>query len=404
MRFFFYSHDGMGLGHVCRHLAIASALVEMEPNARVLLATSIDEVSHLGLPPNVDTLKLPGLRKVANNFYSSRRLGLPQKDIHKVRSALLEAAVTAFEPDVLLVDKHPFGADGEMLGALQTVKACGARTVLGLRDILDDTITVLQEWSPERLQERIVQFYDRVLIYGNAAVFDPIGEYQFCAALRDRTEFCGYVLNQARLSPPLESAVVEWSNECATAQGVLGTTGGGEDGFVLMQTFIQAAARSPWRALAVAGPLLDDGKLETLQQLAVQAQVRLSSFIPCLSELFGSTSCLVCMGGYNTLVEALSKGIPIVCVPRVAPRSEQLLRARTFQKLGLLEMIHPDKLNATQLRRVIGRTLETPREEIFKRAASALKFDGAVRASNVLLGLASDGPKRSMRNMSHLAV
>jgi len=74
MRFFLYSHDGVGLGHVRRHLAIASAMAELAPNAQILLATSIDEVSHLGLPPNVDTLKLPGLRKLANNEYSSRRL------------------------------------------------------------------------------------------------------------------------------------------------------------------------------------------------------------------------------------------------------------------------------------------------------------------------------------------
>src|SRR5881628_1458544 len=77
MRVLFYSHDGMGLGHVRRHLAIASALVEAAPEAKVLVVTSVDEVSRLGLPPNVDTLRLPALRKVANNEYSSRRLGLP---------------------------------------------------------------------------------------------------------------------------------------------------------------------------------------------------------------------------------------------------------------------------------------------------------------------------------------
>jgi len=63
MRFFFYSHDGMGLGHVRRHIAIAAALHEAAPEIQILLATSVDEVASLGLPPNVDTLKLPGLRK-----------------------------------------------------------------------------------------------------------------------------------------------------------------------------------------------------------------------------------------------------------------------------------------------------------------------------------------------------
>jgi predicted glycosyltransferase len=403
MRFLFYSHDGMGLGHVRRHLAIASALVKVAPGARVLLATSIDEVSNLGLPPNVDTLKLPGLRKVANNNYCSRRLGLPRRDIHNVRSALLLATVNSFGPAVILVDKHPFGAGGEMAAALERGKVCGARTVLGLRDILDDTMTVVQEWSVPGVQERIVGSYDRVLVYGDPAVFDPIGQYQFGSALRKRTEFCGYVLNPPRLSPPVEPCVAQWSTECATSPGVLGTTGGGEDGFALMETFILAAARAPWQALAVAGPLLEESKLEALQLLANNAQVSLSPFIPCLSELFSSTGCLVCMGGYNTLVEALSKGIPIVCVPRAAPRSEQLVRAETFQRLGLLEMIHPDKLNAELLRRRIESALETPREQILKRAGSVLSFDGAERAANILLGLAAGAQKQPAVQMSHLA-
>ena len=110
MRFFFYSHDGMGLGHVRRHIAIATALQETAPEVKVLLATSIDEVGNLGLPPNVDTLKLPGLRKIANSHYGSRRLGIPSGDMRNLRSALLCEAVKAFRPDLVLVDKHPFGA------------------------------------------------------------------------------------------------------------------------------------------------------------------------------------------------------------------------------------------------------------------------------------------------------
>ena len=43
MRFLFYSHDGLGLGHTRRHIAVASALVEMAPGSSVLLATGADD-------------------------------------------------------------------------------------------------------------------------------------------------------------------------------------------------------------------------------------------------------------------------------------------------------------------------------------------------------------------------
>jgi predicted glycosyltransferase len=77
MRFLFYSHDGPGLGYTRRNLAIASALTALEPRASVLLAVGADYVSGNGLPPRVDILKLPGLRKITNGHYSARHLCIP---------------------------------------------------------------------------------------------------------------------------------------------------------------------------------------------------------------------------------------------------------------------------------------------------------------------------------------
>jgi predicted glycosyltransferase len=72
MRFLFYSHDGLGLGHTRRHLALATALTELAPAASVLLVSGADDVHRLGLPDNVEVIKLPCLRKVANDHYVSR--------------------------------------------------------------------------------------------------------------------------------------------------------------------------------------------------------------------------------------------------------------------------------------------------------------------------------------------
>jgi predicted glycosyltransferase len=50
-RFLFYSHDGLGLGHVRRNLCVASALSELIPQASILLATSAEEAELFGIPP-----------------------------------------------------------------------------------------------------------------------------------------------------------------------------------------------------------------------------------------------------------------------------------------------------------------------------------------------------------------
>src|SRR5437870_2681473 len=80
-RFLFYSHDGLGLGHARRNLAVAAALTEAAPEAAVLLVTGTDEVHRLGVPKNVGVLKLPGLRKLGNEQYEARRLHIPLPDI-----------------------------------------------------------------------------------------------------------------------------------------------------------------------------------------------------------------------------------------------------------------------------------------------------------------------------------
>ena len=59
-RFLFYSHDGLGVGHVRRNLAIARALAEVASDASILILTAADDVAGLGLPPRVITVKLPG--------------------------------------------------------------------------------------------------------------------------------------------------------------------------------------------------------------------------------------------------------------------------------------------------------------------------------------------------------
>src|SRR4030095_9676744 len=183
MRFLFYSHDGLGLGHTRRHLAIASALATLAPESSILLASGADDALRMGLPAHVEILKLPGLRKVSNDEYYPRRLRIPAAEIRALRGDLLLSAVKSYRPDVLLVDKHPFGVNGEFRDALACARGTGCRTALGLRDILDDPLTVLKEWAPHHLQEEVRRNYDLMLVYGEQAIFDPLVAYDFPPAM-----------------------------------------------------------------------------------------------------------------------------------------------------------------------------------------------------------------------------
>jgi predicted glycosyltransferase len=135
----------------------------------------------------------------------------------------------------------------------------------------------------------------------------------------------------------------------------------------------------------VAGPMTPDAELAMLQTLAAECGVTFRNFVPHLSALFGALDGLVCMGGYNTLVEAVALGVPTVCVPRVTPRTEQLIRAEAFERLGLLQVCRPEQLQAGMLCEQIGKALRASPQDLQNRARATLSFDGAQQAAERLL-------------------
>jgi predicted glycosyltransferase len=383
LRFLLYSHDGLGLGHVRRNLAIASALIQAEPKASILVATSAEHADDLGVPlDGVDILKIPAIRKLDNYRYAARRLPIPEADLRALRSTLLFGAVESFRPDVVLVDKHPMGVKGELRETLAVHRSNGGRSVLGLRDILDHPEAVRREWASHDITTLIAEHYDRVLVYGERDVFDPVSTYEFPRSVAARTTFCGYVCSSPGIrrvdSPPVDA------REPARAE-VLATVGGGEDGFSRMEIFIDAAKSAPWNATVVAGPCGTPDEQRVLRRHAEDAGVAYHTFLTDLPERLGRVDALVCMGGYNTLVEALSKGTPTVCLPRSFPRGEQLLRATAFARLGLLQVLPPEGLGAGELGDRLNQVLTWSRSELASRARAALGFAGAERAAACLV-------------------
>jgi predicted glycosyltransferase len=379
LRFLLYSHDGLGLGHIRRNLAIASALINTVPKASILIATSAQHVDDLGVPPRgVDVLKIPAIRKVDNDRYAARSLPIPEKDLRALRSTLLSGAVESFRPDVVLADKHPVGAQGELRGALMIHRSRGGGTVLGLRDILDHPVALMREWASHDIMSLIAEHYDRVLVYGDRNIFDPVRAYEFHPSVAARTTFCGYVCNSPVFRRP-DSPAADAKRPIRAK--VLATVGGGEDGFSRAEAFINAAKSAPWTATVVAGPCGTPSEQRALRCLADDAGVAYHTFIDDLPERLGQADALVCMGGYNTLVEALSKGTPTVCLPRASPRMEQLLRATAFARLGLLRVLRPEQIDACALRESLTEVLTWSRHEVSCRARAALDFAGAEHAA-----------------------
>ena len=384
MRLLFYSHDGLGLGHVRRNLAIASAVTQLDAKASVLLVSSTDHIDSLVVPPRVDILKLPGLRKVDRSSYASRRLAMSPGDTWSLRSSLIAAATRSFAPGVLLADKHPIGAHGELREALAVHRAAGGRTALGLRDILDDPATVRREWADGRVLEAVARHHERVLVYGRREVLDVAAAYALPPAVARLVRYCGYVV-----STPSD----EERRPLAVSDGrpvVLATAGGGEDGYRVLSAFAAASAGAPWHPVVVSGSDASPADRAALQREVLAVGGTYHRFLRDLPAYLPQVGALVCMGGYNSLGEALAAGTPTVVVPRVEPRTEQLIRARAFAALGLVRTVSPGPALAEQLRPQVAAALRDSRERITAQVHRHLDLDGARRAAALLLALASD--------------
>ena len=128
---------------------------------------------------------------------------------------------------------------------------------------------------------------------------------------------------------------------------LLVTTGGGGDGADLVHNVIHAYQQDPTlrhRALVVLGPYMPARKrLKLINKSAGIPFIEMIEFDNHMEELIAGSKGVVAMGGYNTYCEILSFDKPALIVPRVAPRQEQLIRARRAAELGLVEMFRPEE-------------------------------------------------------------
>ena len=84
-------------------------------------------------------------------------------------------------------------------------------------------------------------------------------------------------------------------------------------------------------------------------EVADHPHLNVVEFIQDPQALLHRASWVVAMGGYNTTCEILAHGKRALIVPRVRPRTEQLIRAQRLSRLGLIDLMHPDTLSATGL-------------------------------------------------------
>ena len=165
-------------------------------------------------------------------------------------------------------------------------------------------------------------------------MFDVGSEYRLPASLGERLVYAGYI------APGRPQGHSNADGAHSEDPYLLATAGGGGDGVAVLAAAMEAGAALGMATTVVAGPLVDEGAFGALHADAEKVPgVELVKFHPRLHSAMAGATAVVTMGGYNSLCEAISAGVPTVVVPRSAPRLEQTIRARIFAERGLVSTV-----------------------------------------------------------------
>lgn len=327
-----FSHDSVGLGHARRNRALAHALADGLPQlvgqpVRGVLIAGHPEVARDTLPEGWDWLVLPGVTPGPSG-HRPRHLAGSLDQLTALRGAIIEAALTELAPDLFIVDRHPFGVAGELTGLLDRLRRRGTRTVLGLREVLDDPAVTKREWRAVGGPKRIAKAYDGVWIYGDPSVYDPRLSGEVPGSLARIATATGYLAAGRPEATPIVGDLPE----------VLTVLGGGSDGADLARVAAAAPPPDGHRHLVVTGPQMPAGEVASVRAAAAPG-VEVHQRIEQMPGRLAAAHAVVCMGGYNTVTEVLATTTPALVVPRAERRAEQRRRATALAAAGLVETI-----------------------------------------------------------------
>jgi len=138
----------------------------------------------------------------------------------------------------------------------------------------------------------------------------------------------------------------------------------------------------------VTGPYMPGKAGQRLRQSAQgRPCLKVLEFVPEPAPLINCADRVIAMGGYNTMCEVLSFQKHALIVPRVNPKPEQWIRAERMRQLGLIDVLHPDKLSPRALTEWLARELGPP-----PPSRSRVDFGGLNRIPDLLAELLGASP------------
>ena len=376
-----YAHDGRGLGHASRSVAIGLAIRRLYPELRVLFVTGMKQSASLIGPGALDWIKLPsyetrvvgGVSKGChgNSNYSDRELG-------HIRSGILQDLVTRMKPRCVLSDHMPQGKHRELLAALETShQRDNALWILGLRGVIGDVKGV---WSKNTVSI-YKRYYKEIFWYGDRAVLGDEIPDRIAAHFSQVPIETGYV---SRLSE-WKSPVTDFSSREATLAATVSVPWIGEYTHSFLKALATAVARlgrsfGEWHFYM--GPTRGGlASKEVEGWFRKQSYCRLYKMGDGYYSSLSKSRMAVIYGGYNSLTDLLFLRLPGLVILRDMADQEQQehLRCLTRYSPDQFKTFSEQESNAEILEAILRCQLKHSRSEIRE-----LQLDGADKTASFL--------------------
>ncbi len=374
-RIFFYVQHLLGIGHLARASRIADALADDGFHVTVVTGgTPVAsfpgaKVSHIALPPIVSgDAGFSGLCDAQGNAVDEA--------FKNKRRDLLLAVYQECRPDIVIIEAFPFGRRQvrfELLPLLGAIHATAhrPRVVCSVRDILQERA---KQGRDQESVDLIKQYFDLVLVHGDPEFIRLEETFPLADAIQDRIAYSGLVAG-----PPPGPATKRFD--------IVVSAGGGAVGFDLIRAASEAARRLPdagsW--CVITGPNLLDANFAELTGSAPE-NVKVERFRRDFPDLIANARLSISQAGYNTVCDILNAGCRCLLIPFAAGgETEQGVRAKRLEKLGLAQVLAEHKLSAGTMTGSVAHALTSPAPPVF-----SLGLDGARQSARILRQLVGD--------------
>lgn len=319
-----------GIGHFVRTKLLASKLAT---HFSVYLINGGESIPKYSIPDNINYIEIPAIFKKENaDNLIPVETGMTIDQCFSARIELISDLLERVRPDIVITEHFPFGNlfEKEALQLIQLAKTYNSKlvTLSSVRDIIESN---KGSSNDPHVCTILNQFYDALLIHSDENIIPLVASFPLADAIQIPYFHTGFIAKK-----------LTHSNDSSDLPVLLGSIGGGRIGGELLTALIEAHeaifAYWPHQLVLFSGAFQSESIVTNRSQLNNQTILKFPFNEREYIDYLERAALLVCMGGYNTVMEGVSMSLPMLVYNRCffGSNQEQRLRVQLFEAQGLL--------------------------------------------------------------------